>query len=200
MTPAPASPTCSSGSGLAACEQGRRVRYVTTAQLVNELVEAADERVLSRVVGPLRTPRSALPRRAGLRPNRPTRRRTALPDHHRTRRTRLRRDRHQPALQRMGHRVPRPTPRRRHRRPRHLQRPHPRNRHPVLPTTHQQNHHPTQTSQLTRVGPKSVPTAGAKSLDETLMSGPRGQTAVLARVLRNPRRPTESGVKNPPTS
>jgi DNA replication protein DnaC len=27
---------------LAACEQGRRVRYITTAQLVNELVEAAD--------------------------------------------------------------------------------------------------------------------------------------------------------------
>ena len=38
------------GLGLAACEQGRRVRYVTTAQLVNELVEAADARVLSRVV------------------------------------------------------------------------------------------------------------------------------------------------------
>jgi DNA replication protein DnaC len=38
------------GLGLAACEQGRPVRYVTTAQLVNELVEAADERVLSRVV------------------------------------------------------------------------------------------------------------------------------------------------------
>jgi DNA replication protein DnaC len=38
------------GLGLAACEQGRRVRYVTTAKLVNELVEAADERILSRVV------------------------------------------------------------------------------------------------------------------------------------------------------
>jgi DNA replication protein DnaC len=38
------------GLGLAACEQGRRVRYATTAQLVNELVEAADERSLSRVV------------------------------------------------------------------------------------------------------------------------------------------------------
>ena len=37
--------------GLAACEQGRRVRYVTCAQLVNELAEAADERVLSRAVG-----------------------------------------------------------------------------------------------------------------------------------------------------
>jgi len=30
--------------------QGRRVRYVTTAALVNELVEAADDRVLSRAV------------------------------------------------------------------------------------------------------------------------------------------------------
>ena len=36
--------------GLAACEQGRRVRYVTCAHLVNELVEAADDRQLSRVV------------------------------------------------------------------------------------------------------------------------------------------------------
>jgi DNA replication protein DnaC len=36
--------------GLVACEQGRRVRYITCAQLVNELVEAADERQLSRVV------------------------------------------------------------------------------------------------------------------------------------------------------
>lgn len=39
------------GLGLAACEQGRRVRYVTCAQLVNELVEAADQRQLSRLVG-----------------------------------------------------------------------------------------------------------------------------------------------------
>lgn len=38
------------GLGLAAAEQGRRVRYVTAAALVNELAEAADERILSRVV------------------------------------------------------------------------------------------------------------------------------------------------------
>jgi DNA replication protein DnaC len=37
--------------GVAACEQGRRVRYITAAQLVNELAEAADERRLSRIVG-----------------------------------------------------------------------------------------------------------------------------------------------------
>ena len=39
------------GLGLAACEQGRRVRYVTTAALANELAEAATQRQLSRVVG-----------------------------------------------------------------------------------------------------------------------------------------------------
>lgn len=39
------------GLGVAAAESGRRVRYVTTAALVNELVEAADAKQLSRVVG-----------------------------------------------------------------------------------------------------------------------------------------------------
>jgi len=39
------------GMGIAACEAGRRVRYVTCAQLVNELAEAADERMLSKVIG-----------------------------------------------------------------------------------------------------------------------------------------------------
>lgn len=39
------------GAGVAACEAGRRVRYVTCAALVNELAEAANEHVLSRVVG-----------------------------------------------------------------------------------------------------------------------------------------------------
>jgi DNA replication protein DnaC len=38
------------GLGIAACERGLRVRYVTTAGLVNELAEAADDRTLSRVV------------------------------------------------------------------------------------------------------------------------------------------------------
>jgi len=38
------------GMGMAACEQGRAVRYATCAGLVNELVEAADERRLSRLV------------------------------------------------------------------------------------------------------------------------------------------------------
>jgi hypothetical protein len=37
--------------GTTAAEQGRRVRYLTCAQLVNELAEAADDKQLSRVVG-----------------------------------------------------------------------------------------------------------------------------------------------------
>jgi DNA replication protein DnaC len=36
---------------VAACEQGRSVRFTTVAALVNELMEARDERELSRVVG-----------------------------------------------------------------------------------------------------------------------------------------------------
>jgi DNA replication protein DnaC len=38
------------GMGLAACEAGKRVRYVTCAGLVNELAEAQDERRLARLV------------------------------------------------------------------------------------------------------------------------------------------------------
>jgi DNA replication protein DnaC len=36
--------------GIAACEQGRRVRYATCAQLANELIEAADERRVARLI------------------------------------------------------------------------------------------------------------------------------------------------------
>lgn len=38
------------GTGMAACDRGKRVRYTTAAGLVNELAEAADDRMLSRVV------------------------------------------------------------------------------------------------------------------------------------------------------
>ena len=37
--------------GTIAAEQGRRVRYLTCAQLVNELAEAADDKQLTRVLG-----------------------------------------------------------------------------------------------------------------------------------------------------
>jgi DNA replication protein DnaC len=36
--------------GVAACQQGRSVRYTTAAALVNELVEAADERALTKTI------------------------------------------------------------------------------------------------------------------------------------------------------
>jgi DNA replication protein DnaC len=38
------------GTGMAAAEAGHKVRYTTAAALVNELAEAADEKVLSRVI------------------------------------------------------------------------------------------------------------------------------------------------------
>ncbi|HLZ38640.1 MAG TPA: IS21-like element helper ATPase IstB [Mycobacteriales bacterium] len=38
------------GLGVAAAEAGHRVRYIHTARLVNELVEAADERALARTI------------------------------------------------------------------------------------------------------------------------------------------------------
>lgn len=37
--------------GICACMQSRRVRFTTVASLVNELIEARDDRTLSRVVG-----------------------------------------------------------------------------------------------------------------------------------------------------
>ena len=39
------------GTGIAACHAGRSVRYLTAANLVNELVEAQDEHTLTRTVG-----------------------------------------------------------------------------------------------------------------------------------------------------
>jgi len=38
------------GLGLAACEQGRRVRYTLASKLVNELVEAADDKQLTKLI------------------------------------------------------------------------------------------------------------------------------------------------------
>jgi DNA replication protein DnaC len=59
------------GLGIAACERGLRVRYVTAAALVNELVEAADERTLSRVVVCPREWRPPSPERI-IQPRRPS--------------------------------------------------------------------------------------------------------------------------------
>ena len=48
---------------MAACQRGLRVRYTTAAALVNELVEASDEHLLSAPCRPLRPARPALPRK-----------------------------------------------------------------------------------------------------------------------------------------
>lgn len=137
-------------AGVGGLRTGPPVRCITTAQLVTELVEAADERILSHVVARLR--RLDLlcldelgyvhidPRGAELLfqiiTEREDRASVAIA-------TKL-------PFSEWGHRLPRPTPGRRHRRPRHIQRPHHRDRHRVSPTTHQQNHHPRQTGQLGR--------------------------------------------------
>ena len=55
------------GLGLAACEQGRRVRYATTAALVNDRRSCRPAAAVPRR-GPLRPPRFAGPGRAGLCP------------------------------------------------------------------------------------------------------------------------------------
>ena len=125
------------GMGVAACEAGRRVRYATTAALVNELVEAAGERVLARTIARYGRYDLLLLDELGLPAPGPTRCRTAVPDHHRTRGTRLHRHRDKPAVQRVGPDLHRPAPGRRDRGPAHLQRLDHRDRHPVLPATSQ---------------------------------------------------------------
>jgi hypothetical protein len=85
--------------GIAACEQGRRVRYATCAQLANKLVEAADERRLAGPRRPLRPPRPALRRRGRLRPARRPGRRAAVPGALRARGEVLHRAGLEPAVQ-----------------------------------------------------------------------------------------------------
>ena len=81
------------GLGLAACEQGRRVRYATAAQLVNELAEAADERRLSRIVARYGRLDLLCLDELGYVQLDARGSRTAVPDPHRTRRESLRRRR-----------------------------------------------------------------------------------------------------------
>ena len=135
------------GLGIAACEQGRRVRYATAAQLVNELAEAADERRLSRIVarygrldllcldelGYVQLDARGSELLFQILTEREEKASVAVGQ--------------QPPVQRMGHRHPRPPPRGRHRRPRHLQRPHPRDRHQQLPPPHHQNPDPDPAQQ-----------------------------------------------------
>ena len=50
MTPAPARATCSSHWAPLAAEAGYRVRYTLASKLVNELVEAADDKQLTKLI------------------------------------------------------------------------------------------------------------------------------------------------------
>ncbi len=119
------------GTGVAACEAGRRVRYTTAAALVNELVEAADARTLSRLVA--RYGRLDLlcldelpePRHEGGR--------AALPGAHRAGGAGVGGRRHQLHLQRARQGVQRPAPRRGGGGPAHLPLAHRRDGHRVVP-------------------------------------------------------------------
>ena len=138
------------GLGIAAAEAGYRVRYVTAAALVNELVEAADDKHLSRTIARYgRVDLLCLDELGYLR-TRPPRRRAAVPGVHRTRGTRLHRGRVELRVLRMGPHLHRPPALRRDRRPHHLRSPHRRNRHRVLPAAHHPAP-PRQTPDHTRV-------------------------------------------------
>ena len=50
MTPAPAKPTLLIALGTLAAEAGYRVRYTLASKLVNELVEAADDKQLTKLI------------------------------------------------------------------------------------------------------------------------------------------------------
>ena len=133
------------GLGIAACEQGRRVRYATCAQLVNELVEAADERRLARLVaryGRLDLLCSTSSATSSSTPAAPSCCSRSSPNERR----RPRSGWPPTCLQRVGPDHHRRPPRRRRHRPRHLQRPHHRDRHRVLPAPHQP--HPLPQAEL----------------------------------------------------
>ncbi len=71
------------GLGTAAAQDGYRVRYTLATKLVNELVEAADERQLAKTIARYGARGLALHRRTGLHATRPPRRRDAVPSAHR---------------------------------------------------------------------------------------------------------------------
>ena len=143
------------GLGMAACEQGRRVRYVTAAQLVNELVEAADERRLSRIVARYGRLGAPVPRRARLRQARHTRLGASVPDFDRARGEGVGRRGQQSAVLGVGRSHRRSAPRRRDRRPAHVQRSHHRDRDRVLPISHDKDEGPIEAQ--VRQPPKAKP-------------------------------------------
>ena len=120
------------GLGTAAAEAGHRVRYTLASKLVNELVEAADDKQLSKTIarygrvdllcldelGYMELDRRGAELLPGL-----DREGGAISDRHRLQRT----------LQRVDQNLHRPAALRRHRRPTHLRRTDHRNRHHLIP-------------------------------------------------------------------
>lgn len=129
------------GLGTAAAEKGYRVKYTLATKLVNELVEAADEKQLARTIA--RYGRvdllcidelgyMELDRRGAEAP---------VPGPHRTRREELRRDSLQRIVLRMDEDLHRPEALRCDRRPTHVRWQHHRNRHRLLsPRPHPPTH------------------------------------------------------------
>jgi hypothetical protein len=125
-----------SGTGkthlLIAAEQGYRVRYTLASKLVNELVDAADDRQLSKLIARYGRVDLILIDELGYGAG-PARRRTSLPGTDRTGGTFRGGDRLQRAVLPLDQDLHRPQALRRHRRPVDLRRADHRNRHRVLP-------------------------------------------------------------------
>ncbi|SNT06025.1 IstB-like ATP binding protein [Actinoplanes regularis] len=119
--------------GTEAAMAGFRVRYVLAAKLVNKLVEAADDKQLTKTIARYGRVDLLCIDELGYTELRQTRRRTAVPGPHRTRGEEQCRDRLQRVLLRLDQDLHRPEALRRDRRPTHLQRHHHRNRHRLLP-------------------------------------------------------------------
>ena len=89
------------GLGLSACQRGLSVGFTTAAALVNELMEARDERAAAQPAEATGPPQTTDHRRVGLRPPLPHRGGTALRSLQPALRTGLRPGDHQPALRRV---------------------------------------------------------------------------------------------------
>ena len=116
------------GLAVAACQQGRRVRFTTLAGLATELQEAESRRELARVVGRYARTELVVLDELGYLALARGRRRAGVPGDLRAQRARVA-DRHeQPALRRVGQGVQRSAPGQGRGRPRHPPGPHHRDR------------------------------------------------------------------------
>jgi len=174
------------GLATAAAEAGFRVKYALATKLVNELVEATDEKVLAKTVA--RYGRVDLICIDELGYMALDRRGAELLFQVLTEREEKNfgGDRVQRVVLRLDENVPRPTVVRRHRRPAHLRRPHHRNRQPVLPP----RAHPGPPHQLSRHAGQLFWAAGAAGIATrcaAVITGGEGRTRGRATSLTPPR-------------